>query len=432
MKWARHIWIYLVGFLALLPAGLRALTWQEVPAHDLDGAAVAAGKMLFTHEWTPNDPLSPRGDGLGPVFNAVSCVACHEQGGLGGSGGFEHNVTMFTLQPTRPGEMMRSGVVHSQANDGFAESLKQVHADLPDIAQPVLRPFTTRSGMRGAGFDFRLPTGIGVSQRNTPALFGARLIDEITDRDIIAQERKQRLRWGLSPTGGESKPVGRALRLADGRIGRFGWKAQSPTLLAFVQAACANELGLGNPGQPQPRPLGRPDYQPVGLDLTDKQCRDMTTFIASLPKPVERAPEDSAARHEAEMGRTLFMKIGCADCHTPDLGSAEGIYSDLLLHRMGPDLEGGGFYYGEVIARTSPTAPPAVPVQGPLADEWRTPPLWGVADSAPYLHDGRAATLPDAIQLHGGQGAASARAFSALAPAAQAQVIAFLKTLQAP
>lgn len=431
MKWARHLWIYLIAFLALLPAGLRALTWHDGEAHDLDATAVAAGKMLFAHEWTANDPLSPGGDGLGPVFNERSCVACHSQGGVGGSGGFERNVTMFTIQTTLPGQMTRSGVVHAQASDGFQESLQQVHHDLPDTAQPVLRRFTTRSGLRGAGFDFPLPAGIGISQRNTPALFGAKLVDEIADRDIITQERLQRLRWGLVATGGETKPVGRALRLADGRVGRFGWKAQSPTLLAFVQAACANELGLGNPGQPQPAPLGQPAYRPAGLDLTDKQCRDMTAFIASLPRPIEVVPEPPAVRGQAQ-GKALFTKIGCADCHTPDIGSVEGIYSDLLLHRMGPDLEGGGFYYGDVVVRTSPTSRPASPVQGPLPDEWRTPPLWGVADSAPYLHDGRAATLQDAIALHGGQGAAAARAFAALTPAAQTQLIAFLKTLRAP
>lgn len=431
MKWARRASIYLAALLALAPAGIRALTWSQPSPLELDDSAIAAGKMLFTHDWTPNDSLSPNGDGLGPVFNATSCVACHSQGGLGGSGGLEHNVTMFTIQPTRPGEMMRSGVVHAMAID-FQESLAQVHRDLPNIAQPVLRRFTTRSGARGAGFDFALPAGIGVSQRNTPALFGARAIDEIADRDIIAQERKQRLRWGLLPTGGEIKPVGRALRLADGRIGRFGWKAQSPTLLAFVQAACANELGLGNPGQPQPRPLSKPDYEPAGLDLTAEQCLHMTAFIASLPRPVERFPEEPAARNQADAGRSLFTTIGCADCHTPNIGSVEGIYSDLLLHRMGPDLEGGGFYYGDIVVRTSPTAPPASPVQGPLADEWRTPPLWGVADSGPYLHDGRAATLEEAIQLHAGQGAAAARAFTALPASDQANLIAFLKTLKAP
>ena len=103
----------------------------------------------------------------------------------------------------------------------------------------------------------------------------------------------------------------------------------------------------------------------------------------------------------------------------------EGLYSDLLLHRMGLDLQGGGFYYGSPV-------PTSVAASMPMADEWRTPPLWGVADSGPYLHDGRAGTLDEAIQLHGGQGSRAALAFGRLTPPQREQVVAFLKTLRAP
>ena len=217
----------------------------------------------------------------------------------------------------------------------------------------------------------------------------------------------------------ETAPVGRAHRLADGRIGRFGWKAQTATLSEFVQAACANELGLGNPGHPQPKPLGNPNYHEVGMDLTLDQCHQLTAFVASLPRP----RESESAPH----GKKLFADIGCANCHTPDLGTADGIYSDLLLHRMGQTLQGGGSY-----GQPPPEDPNSKPHDGPLADEWRTPPLWGVADSGPYLHDGRANTLQDAIKLHGGQAARSARRFASLASSEQAQLIAFLKNLRAP
>src|SRR5262249_18423907 len=138
------------------------------------------------------------------------------------------------------------------------------------------------------------PQGVHISQRNTPALFGAKLIDEIPDRDIIAIERKERLKWGLASSDNESAPVGRAHRLADGRIGRFGWKAQTASLSDFVQNACANELGLSNPGHPQPIPLSKFDYKQVGMDLTLDQCNQITAFVASLPKPQE-VDDDSSA-----------------------------------------------------------------------------------------------------------------------------------------
>jgi CxxC motif-containing protein (DUF1111 family) len=221
--------------------------------------------------------------------------------------------------------------------------------------------------------------------------------------------------------------VGRALRVAGGRVGRFGWKAQTASLSEFVQAACANELGLGNPGQPQPQSLAKTEARAVGLDLTSEQCNQLTAFIVSLPRPVERVPDNPPARTQADAGKQLFHRVGCADCHVPTVGSVEGLYSDLLLHRMGVDLEGGGSYNDPPIP-----LPDVPPDSGPEPGEWRTPPLWGVADSAPYLHDGRAATLEEAIKMHGGQGSTAARRFERLTPEEQTQLVGFLKTLRAP
>jgi CxxC motif-containing protein (DUF1111 family) len=330
-----------------------------------------------------------------------------------------------------PGSQSREGVVHSHAvSSQYVETLALVHPDLPRISQPSLSQIVPLNGNthNSMGDTLSMPRGVHLSQRNTPALFGAQLIDEIPDRVIIAQERTEQLRWGGAPSGSEDQPVGRTLRLAEGRVGRFGWKGQTTSLSEFVQAACANELGLGNPGHPQPRPLGKPDYEPCGLDLTAEQCDQLTAFVASLPRPVERLPDGSAGE-QVPAGRRLFSRIGCADCHTPDLGSVQGIYSDLLLHRMGEDLVGDGSYNDP--PPDKPRDDPS-PIQTPAPGEWRTPPLWGVADSAPYLHDGRAATLEEAIKQHGGQGARAAGRFAALSKAEQAQLITFLKTLRAP
>jgi CxxC motif-containing protein (DUF1111 family) len=393
------------------------LTWRTACHVEVDSDMARAGQTLFNHQWKVNDPLANGGDGLGPVFNADSCVACHNQGGVGGAGAIEHNVTAFIVQ-NKGEEKAREGVVHSFALTGFQETLSQVHSTLPNQPRLTLDRLTNLSGRHCDVL--RFPPGVHISQRNTPALFGAKLIDEISDRDIIANERKERLNWGLAPSDNETAPVGRAHRLADGHIGRFGWKAQTPTLSEFVQAACANELGLSNPGHPQPTPLGKPTYQQRGMDLTLDQCNQLTAFVASLPRPREI---ESTSPH----GKQLFADIGCANCHTPNLGSADGIYSDLLLHRMGQPLQGGGSY-----GQPPPEDPNSKPHDGPLADEWRTPPLWGVADSAPYLHDGRANTLQDAIRLHGGQAARAAHRFASLPPLEQTQLIAFLKTLRAP
>jgi CxxC motif-containing protein (DUF1111 family) len=407
------------------PVALRVLSWEEDQPPQAGPDDIRAGGVLFSHEWKPNDPLCAGGDGLGPVYNATSCVACHRQGGLGGSGGLEHNVTTFVIGPGGRHMKRHEGVIHANATaEAFQETLALLSPELPAISQPSL------AQLRGQPLPgqqaFHVPETIHLAQRNTPALFGAGLINSIPDRVILANAKRQRLRRGLAPGDTEVLPVGRPARTADGGIGRFGWKAQAANLGEFVQAACANELGLSNPGHSQAQPLGKPDYQAVGLDLTQKQCDQMTAFIAALQRPVERLPADAGGRANAKHGKKLFDQVGCAECHTPDLGSVTGLYSDLLLHRMGEELQAGGSSYGgqEPPNRSSGDGPPP--------DEWRTPPLWGVADSAPYMHDGRAATLEEAIRQHAGQGAGSARRFGRLSQREQTQLIAFLKTLRAP
>jgi CxxC motif-containing protein (DUF1111 family) len=404
----------------------RAEDWERAKAQalnlakaeDLRHATALSGEALFKHEWQPFDSLSRGGDGLGPVFNATSCVACHHQAGPGGSGGLEHNVTTFTVRDRKGGAV--EGVVHAYGV-GFQETLRDVHPALPPISRPSLGQLAAlgtndRAAVRGA-----VRREVNLSQRNTPALFGARLIDELPAEMIVnnalAQLGKQR-----SLGAAEIGPVGRVPCLPTGRVGRFGWKAQMPSLSDFVQAACANELGLANPGHPQPRPLSQPYFIDHGLDLSKEQCDQITAFVASLAPPVERLPPSKAERSEAASGKDHFSTIGCADCHTPRLGSIEGLYSDLLLHDMGTELGASGSYGGD-----------SRPGNGsPSPGEWRTPPLWGVADSGPYLHDGRAPTLEQAIRLHGGQGRTAAARFAQLGAAEQAQLIAFLRTLRAP
>ncbi len=122
------------------------------------------------------------------------------------------------------------------------------------------------------------------------------------------------------------------------------------------------------------------------------------------------------------------------------MGSVAGLYSDLLLHDMGPGLGGSGTYYNFPADSTSgdPLASgTSLPRTGSRtaaagSQEWRTPPLWGIRDSGPYLHDGRATTLEQAIAMHGGEGDDSKEAFAALEPKEKAMLITFLKSLVAP
>src|SRR5262249_9636849 len=159
------------------------------------------------------DPLAG-GDGLGPVYNATSCVECHHQGGTGGAGGLEHNVTTFVNAQTKT----REGVVPAHSVNCPPETVKHVHPRVPEISKPTLDMLINPSGkpVDKDSRRIRFPRGVHLSQRNTTALFGARLIDALPDRVLIANERQQQEKWGRLLA---KSPAGRAARLADGRIG---------------------------------------------------------------------------------------------------------------------------------------------------------------------------------------------------------------------
>ena len=254
---------------------------------------------------------------------------------------------------------------------------------------------------------------LSITTRNAPPLFGAGLIDALADATLENAASQQ------------PGPIrGRVHRLKNGRIGRFGWKAQVATLEEFVLTACANELGLEVPGHHQGVSPLNPDARAQALDLTQGECNALVSYVRSLPAPVVIARSLAARSRDVEDGRGLFQSVGCTDCHTPDLGTIRGIYRDLLLHDMGQELRDAGAYYDKLDEPGS--------ADSSMVTEWRTPPLWEFSDSGPYLHDGRAATLEQAVAMHGGQGAASRHKFQKLTRHPQSQMRAFLETLGTP
>jgi CxxC motif-containing protein (DUF1111 family) len=337
------------------------------------------GKELFLRVWVPSDPRSHAGDGLGPTYNAQSCVACHQQGGAGGAGGDHANVTLALV-------------------GGRTEVRHRV--------QPLVSTFGLgqRRMFHGTGlieeFELSLP------QRNTPALWGAGLIDAIPEAELVA----------VALAGDPQHPEisGRVSRDEQGRVARFGWKGQTATLAGFVEAACAGELGL------ETTTVSQPGENAPGLDLSDEQLQALTSFVSALPRPIEREVPDRA------LGRQHFEDVGCASCHRASLGSVDGLYSDLLLHDLGPGLaDATSGYGGPVEAR------PAHELAA-TAREWRTPPLWGLAESAPYLHDGSAQTVEQAVSRHGGEAELARQAWLELSVQDRQAIEAFLMSLSAP
>jgi mono/diheme cytochrome c family protein len=262
------------------------------------------------------------------------------------------------------------------------------------------------------------------------SLFGAGWIDLISDKAVRHNQRSRQAGAVLREMNLDfaSVPVGRVPVTADGRVGKFGWKAQFADLSDFVAAACANELGLGTPELPQATPLAASGYESAP-DLDRKQFRALVAFVKTLPKPVEALPADPADRESAARGKELFRSVGCADCHVPDLGGVRGVYSDFLLYNLN-DLVPNGAPYAPDPPR--PLRLPERPAHLPKPEEWKTPPLWGVADSEPYFHDGASPTLESAIDRHRGDAKGVTARLRELSAADQAAVVAFLKTLKAP
>jgi RNA polymerase sigma factor (sigma-70 family) len=400
------------------------------------------GKMLFAKDWAPNDPRSPGGDGLGPVYNETSCVACHGQGAPGGAGPGNKNVVLVTASVTGPDKARgleklhpgfrnrRSTVLHRYGTDPQYASWRRRFYESggnPSDSRSNSGEDIVEARIRGAkqqtipgqrlnerSTTFRPSDGVvlSVSQRNTPALFGLGRIDTISAEALagVAAHQPAEIR-------------GKVSRTPDGRVGRFGWKAQLATLSEFIRAACANELGLEVPGHSQAVSPLAPSQKAKGLDMTDAECDDLVAYLRSLPAPVAIDPSGPHGTEDIRGGRRLFAAVGCADCHLPSLGDVRGIYSDLLLHDLGPSLGDSGSYYGN----EGPTFP-----GGASPQEWRTPPLWGYRDSGPYLHDGRAEDLEEAVALHGGQAHSSTRRFFGLSTEDRFRIEAFLKSLVAP
>jgi hypothetical protein len=294
------------------------------------------------------------------------------------------------------------------------------------------------------------------SQRNPPALFGNSLIDRIPASAIEAIAREQAASAGpaAEPVSYQSTlrtypiPIsGRILHLKDGRMGRFGWKNSVASSREFTLLACASEIGLEVPGVHRASPPWVKDYRSKGLDLNEQQANELVRFVASLPKPAVKRPTSQAKSRESTAGEKLFRNIGCANCHRSTLGDVDGIYSDLLLHDMGQSLSGAGNYHTTLEAKPTKDEKHPLAILGNFvisrsnevlprfaagAREWRTPPLWGLHDSAPYLHDGRAATIEEAIKLHDGEGLIAAQAFAKLSASEKLQLCGFLDSLVAP
>ncbi len=428
----------------------------EQPAPNLDNYwsdRHAVGDLAFEAAFvTAPAKVNP---GLGPLFNGTSCTGCHIKNGRGmpekgqrvirasqlltaassqnsspasstgdlsgdSLSSSQFPTDSYTVETIAPGE-------NAQPVPGIGTQIQEqgVYGYAPEAVIQV--DWQEQQGTYGDGSSYKLrspqlqlarfngqplPTGLLLSNRIPPPVFGAGLLEAVPEANILQQADPDDLdRDGIS---GRPNRVWDVVEQAE-VLGRFGWKASSPTLLQQSAAAYRNDMGVTNPLFSATD--GKPDID-LGI------LKAAAIYVQTLGVPAQTQLDSPAVQR----GEQLFMDANCAACHRIELPTGQHeipalvnqtiyAYTDLLLHDMGsgladnrPDFQATG-------------------------NEWRTPPLWGIGLAqtvlpySSYLHDGRARSLAEAILWHGGEAESAKERFRTLPADDRAALIQFLQSL---
>lgn len=330
--------------------------------------SIERGRALFMREFTPED-------GVGPHFNQKSCVACHNQPDPLGRG-----------TPDKAAEVFGRG-----DKAAFGEHFPLAGTQLkPAQSLPGATPFI----MPG---DF-----VFMGRRLPPSLAGLGWIEVIPATQIFSRRHCPDPEPPSAEVCGWAPPKPEA---GHGTL-RFGIKMTAATLDEFVSSAFRREMGLTTP----PPFFAHDEDAVADPEISAEQVIDVANFIAFSDPP--GGPVDAAHAD----GLRTFEAIGCAECHRGAFSVGERpapeMWSDLLAHDLGPAL---------AETRRDELTP---------AGHFRTAPLWGMRrHSGPYLHDGRAATLDEAVRAHDGEARSARLAFEALTPGERGRLLAFIQSL---
>ncbi len=346
------------------------------------------GEAVARHRFTEEE-------GLGPLVNVTFCGSCHEKPVFGGSGGRYRNfyLTAINLEDGSQLELDHGGVLTAYSLDS-------------DQPRPTLQPGVNQ-----------------IAHRNPIPFFGVGLIAELDEESILEN---------VDEDDADGDGISGRANYDRGFVGRFGRKSQTVSIEGFIRGPFNNHIGLTSdplteeqkarlpvPSNSEPvegfRQAAAPD-EPLTDDdeAPDPELAPEDLFNIVSWAMLLAAPEPGPNTAASARGEQRFKDTGCASCHVPSLVGPRGrvpLYSDLLLHDMGDALADG------------------ISMGIATGVEFRTQPLWGIAAVAPYLHDGRADTLEEAILWHGGEGEGAREAYEALSEPERADVIAFLESL---
>lgn len=414
------------------------------------------GNGLFRKDWVSSPASTQASDGLGPLFNARSCQACHVKDGRGTVPGFEKF-------EQRDAVALLARLARPASQDEMRERVE--HKQVPWKPDPVygnqLQPFAV-AGVSAEGrltIDYReIPVSLNggetailmqptygvenlnygplhadttISPRLAPPMLGLGLLEAIHEGDILAHAAKKK------PDGVVGKPNWVWDDEGNRVLGRFSWKAGQPDVHHQAATAFSNDMGLSTPVVPnhhgdctasQKACLDMPHGAQPQLgehEVPERLANFVTFYSENLALPQRRNVDDQRVL----AGKQLFYESQCVACHVPKYVTSRDAarpehrfqliwpYTDLLLHDMGPGLADGQ-------------------VEGEASgSEWRTPPLWGIGltktvnPDATWLHDGRARSLLEAILWHGGEAQAARDRVVAMTPEQRQNLLRFLESL---
>lgn len=303
-------------------------------------ARAAQGKALFNKKFTP-------AEGLGPHFNFASCGSCHDQPTSGGHSDMQHQARLTLLS-----------------------------GDVTGLPLQNLPGFEPLQPAPGAPVSFHRP----------PALFGLGLVEAIDDaylRDQCGVDKQLGIQGIANFNPGQN------------RVSRFGLKAHTATIRAFIANALNLEMGLTNPVDRDARLSTDRDAVP-DPEVPTSTVDLLTDYVMALAPPPAPAADPVAER--------LFGEVGCATCHRPQTAPGVRAFSDFCVHDLGPEFDN------------------KIPDFAASGRHWRTPALWGLRYRSKYFHDDRTGDLRTAIAVHGGEAAQVSQRFAAL-PASQQEVL---------
>jgi CxxC motif-containing protein (DUF1111 family) len=413
----------------------------SLPGPGLDGAQLdlfANGRQEFHQRWVVLAVIGGKW-GRGPTSNGEICVDCHAGNGRGyAPDSAREALASMVVRLSIPGENENGGPLpHPNYGDQLQDqgelgrvfpegdaviAWSEREEQLGDGTRVTLR--TPKLGFTNLAFG-PLGADIMTSVRIAPPVFGAGLLDAVAESELldIARQQKELGFNGRPNYVWDTEKQARTL-------GRFGWKANQPSLKQQDASAFLNDMGVTTSAFKREN---CPDIQapcrkrPTGMvpEQPDRAFNALLFYTRALGVPARRHVDDPVALH----GELLFARAQCAVCHVPETKTGEypafpqlgnqviHPYTDLLLHDMGEGLADGRPDF----------------LAGPR--DWRTPPLWGIGLSkkvngnASLLHDGRARNLTEAIVWHGGEATASRDAFLRMPKPERDALLTFLDSL---